>query len=441
MSIITKRFFATAFVYLSFLCFTANASDDDQPKSDLSEYSATICCFGLKEFNQTQTIADELNKLKSKINEIDISNIQSVTVVGHTDTSGIEGYDNTALSIARANSVGLFLQDIGIPNRLIHLSGRGKTEPLLLNNEFGTPCSQPMVRCAKNRRAEVSIKHIVVAQIPPQQTESVETEQVIQQESQSAEVENNSIQQTQNYPSYSPTVATIFLLLMIFAFMVLATLTYSFGLRVAGGVFKNGLRWGGIISSALGVFAVIESGTFIPSFNILSPSLYSIIEIYRAAFSPLMGILSVPLSFNLTQGTIDIISLNLLVIFAMVFRGNISTLSFGLTTVILLLLGFFSIIIMDLFFNYSDEYLGQLTEKICIAVLMMLLSLTLVGPLGGELGFGYAFENWTGRQPGSTPFSDINTSKAVAILLVEVFVAMLAIGGLGNILDLIARLL
>lgn len=72
----------------------------------------------------------------------------SVTIVGHTDTSGNADY-NMRLSVRRADVVANALAERGIPSAIITRDGRGQTQ---LARETRDGVREPL-----NRRSEISI--------------------------------------------------------------------------------------------------------------------------------------------------------------------------------------------------------------------------------------------------------------------------------------------
>lgn len=73
----------------------------------------------------------------------------SLVVVGHTDRSGSDAY-NDALSVRRARNVARLLAAKGVPESILNVSGRGEHE-----NRVPT---QDGVRSPENRRVEISVK-------------------------------------------------------------------------------------------------------------------------------------------------------------------------------------------------------------------------------------------------------------------------------------------
>jgi len=73
----------------------------------------------------------------------------NVEVVGHTDSTGPEKY-NQSLSVKRAQFVSNKLLDLGVPQKQIQYEGQGELAPLVSNDS-------PQGR-AKNRRVVISIK-------------------------------------------------------------------------------------------------------------------------------------------------------------------------------------------------------------------------------------------------------------------------------------------
>lgn len=91
------------------------------------------------------------NRLNKLANDIQASSMQvkGLQITGHTDDVG-DDRSNLALSLARANSVADYLQNLGINRHLMQLDGKGESRPLASNQtEHGR---------AKNRRVEIIIK-------------------------------------------------------------------------------------------------------------------------------------------------------------------------------------------------------------------------------------------------------------------------------------------
>jgi OOP family OmpA-OmpF porin len=88
----------------------------------------------------------QLDDLAAKINRDD--RIVDVKVVGHTDSSGTEAY-NQALSVRRATTVRDYLASKGVNPNLMSVSGMGESSPIADNSTKEGR--------AQNRRVEVSI--------------------------------------------------------------------------------------------------------------------------------------------------------------------------------------------------------------------------------------------------------------------------------------------
>lgn len=72
-----------------------------------------------------------------------------VVVIAHTDKVGSEK-SNDQLSLRRAESVKALLIEIGIPENIIQVAGRGEREPLVFTKDG--------VEEAKNRRVEIKVR-------------------------------------------------------------------------------------------------------------------------------------------------------------------------------------------------------------------------------------------------------------------------------------------
>ncbi len=89
----------------------------------------------------------ELSQLADRIKAM--KEVQSVKIVGHTDSSGAEAY-NQVLSQKRANSVKNYLLDQGVPPTIMSTLGMGESRPVASNaTREGR---------AKNRRVEITIE-------------------------------------------------------------------------------------------------------------------------------------------------------------------------------------------------------------------------------------------------------------------------------------------
>lgn len=91
---------------------------------------------------------NRLNKLAYDIQASSMK-VKGLQITGHTDDVGHDR-SNLALSLARANSVAAYLQNLGINRHIMRLDGKGESRPLASNKtEQGR---------AKNRRVEIVIK-------------------------------------------------------------------------------------------------------------------------------------------------------------------------------------------------------------------------------------------------------------------------------------------
>ncbi|SNS88822.1 OmpA family protein [Pseudomonas segetis] len=90
-------------------------------------------------------------------NDIDLTQVDRIEVVGYTDRIGSRA-DNDALSTARAVAVRNYLLEKGIPQSLISAEGRGASEPLV--NCPGAKSAQVIECLAPNRRTSITIHFI-----------------------------------------------------------------------------------------------------------------------------------------------------------------------------------------------------------------------------------------------------------------------------------------
>ncbi|MDM8564188.1 OmpA family protein [Candidatus Halobeggiatoa sp. HSG11] len=87
--------------------------------------------------------------LRSFVTQTNIYALQSMTVIGHTDSIGSEAY-NQRLSTRRAANVTNYLMRLGVPRNKIGYYGAGELNPIMSNNnEMGR---------AQNRRVTIQIQ-------------------------------------------------------------------------------------------------------------------------------------------------------------------------------------------------------------------------------------------------------------------------------------------
>ena len=106
------------------------------------------------EFNSavlTPAATEELDRLLGKIREFD--EIDTIDVVGHTDSSGPESY-NQSLSKQRATSVSQFLESRGIRASLLSTQGEGEASPVADNTTREGR--------AMNRRVDILVSGTIV---------------------------------------------------------------------------------------------------------------------------------------------------------------------------------------------------------------------------------------------------------------------------------------
>lgn len=89
------------------------------------------------------------NVLDTVVQEIQSRGIQTVRIVGHTDTSGSTAY-NERLAMRRANAVKSELVSRGVPASSVTVSGRGESELLVDTNDG--------IREPANRRAVITFE-------------------------------------------------------------------------------------------------------------------------------------------------------------------------------------------------------------------------------------------------------------------------------------------
>lgn len=100
-------------------------------------------------FDRHQLSPDGQHRLDELVRRLAEYTIESVLIIGHTDSIGTHRY-NQALSERRAAAVRVYLVHHGIPAQLIKSFGMGETQPIASN--LGARGR------AKNRRVEIEIK-------------------------------------------------------------------------------------------------------------------------------------------------------------------------------------------------------------------------------------------------------------------------------------------
>ena len=107
--------------------------------------------FELNSATLTPAAIEELDRLLGKIRELE--EIQSIDVVGHTDSTGSESY-NQSLSEQRAASVSEFLESRGVGAALLSTCGGGGANPVADN--------KTREGRAMNRRVDILISGSIV---------------------------------------------------------------------------------------------------------------------------------------------------------------------------------------------------------------------------------------------------------------------------------------
>jgi len=107
--------------------------------------------FQLNSATLTPTAIDELDRLLGRIGEFD--EIEAIDVVGHTDSTGSESY-NQSLSEQRAASVSQFLESRGVRAALLATFGEGEANPVADN--------KTREGRAMNRRVDILISGSIV---------------------------------------------------------------------------------------------------------------------------------------------------------------------------------------------------------------------------------------------------------------------------------------
>ena len=117
------------------------------PKA-LMPSKTTLSSDALFDFDKAVLKAEGKKKLDDLITQIKGANLEVAIAVGHTDSIGTDAY-NQRLSLARASAVKAYMVNQGIPDNLVRVEGKGKSQPIASN---ATAEGR-----AKNRRVEIEV--------------------------------------------------------------------------------------------------------------------------------------------------------------------------------------------------------------------------------------------------------------------------------------------
>ncbi|NMM43185.1 OmpA family protein [Rhodospirillaceae bacterium KN72] len=112
----------------------------------MMEPASFIVFFDFDDSAVNQGAAQVLSLVNSKFGDYKDG---SIALVGHTDTSGSNAY-NDKLSLDRANNVRFSLIEMGVPASAISVDAKGESEPLEATGDG--------VKNPQNRRVEITIK-------------------------------------------------------------------------------------------------------------------------------------------------------------------------------------------------------------------------------------------------------------------------------------------
>jgi len=105
--------------------------------------------FDVNQASIKASFRDSLDKVANVISEYDKT---AIHVIGHTDSTGSESY-NQRLSEKRAGSVSRYLSQNGVQRDRMRMAGRGELRPVANNNSSAGR--------SQNRRVEIYLKPIV----------------------------------------------------------------------------------------------------------------------------------------------------------------------------------------------------------------------------------------------------------------------------------------
>lgn len=112
--------------------------------------TTTLSAAALFDFDKDTIKAEarpQLDEIADRVRSL--SSIESVSIVGHTDSVGSDAY-NEDLSMRRANAVKNYMLDKGVDASVINTSGMGESQP--------TADNATSEGRAQNRRVEITLK-------------------------------------------------------------------------------------------------------------------------------------------------------------------------------------------------------------------------------------------------------------------------------------------
>jgi OOP family OmpA-OmpF porin len=122
----------------------------------MMQQQRTIATDALFDFDSAQVKPEADSKLRELVREMgQASNIVSIDVVGNTDSTGPESY-NQGLSERRANAVKEAMVGLGVNDALINSTGVGESNPVASNSTREGR--------AQNRRVDVEVEAVVETQ-------------------------------------------------------------------------------------------------------------------------------------------------------------------------------------------------------------------------------------------------------------------------------------
>ncbi|MDH5436259.1 MAG: OmpA family protein [Gammaproteobacteria bacterium] len=117
---------------------------------DEAKKTVTMSAGALFDVNSSEIKPDSRSQLHELKNYVDnLSDVQSIEIVGHTDSTGSDEY-NQSLSQRRATAVKNYLVEQGMNTNTISTVGVGESRPIADNNTTEGR--------ARNRRVEVHLK-------------------------------------------------------------------------------------------------------------------------------------------------------------------------------------------------------------------------------------------------------------------------------------------
>ncbi|MGD9889162.1 MAG: OmpA family protein [Halothiobacillaceae bacterium] len=134
----------------------AEAAKVEAPTAPVVQAKAiTLNADAFFDFDKATLKPEGKSSLDQLVKDMNVDQVEYVTVVGHTDRIGSDAY-NQKLSERRAQTVAKYLTSKGVPASKIKSSGVGESQPV--KECKGNKATSALIKClAPNRRAVITV--------------------------------------------------------------------------------------------------------------------------------------------------------------------------------------------------------------------------------------------------------------------------------------------